>query len=177
MNKFDAIRTAYAKNLPIIMDQPRNGDDRFNVYFHDWNFTPIEDNVWQYLRGNYLPFFPQFPVLNYFIDFACPFKKIGVECDGEKWHNEEKDRKRDRRLKEEGWQIFRISGKECSRFSEEEKPESFDWRHFYLNTAEGIIEALNVQYFGKDCRPGHERFIAETLARHESTRQIILEAA
>jgi len=38
--------------------------------------SPIEFNVWSDIRSNGLMFYPQFPVLNYFIDFADPIRKI-----------------------------------------------------------------------------------------------------
>jgi hypothetical protein len=39
-------------------------------------FTPIEQNIWNELRANGLPFYFQYPVLNYFLDFADPIRKI-----------------------------------------------------------------------------------------------------
>lgn len=48
----------------------------------------------------------------YRIDFAIPEIKLGIECDGEKWHleNNRKDRFRDKFLNEIGWTILRFRG-------------------------------------------------------------------
>jgi very-short-patch-repair endonuclease len=60
--------------------------------------------------------FEQFyPVRSGFIlDFAFPVQKLGIECDGEKWHppNNKKDRFRDWMLKCGGWVILRFREKE-----------------------------------------------------------------
>ena len=50
----------------------------------------------------------------YSIDFAIPDKKIGIECDGERWHKKgnNHDRKRDAFLKKQGWKMLRFMGKE-----------------------------------------------------------------
>jgi very-short-patch-repair endonuclease len=54
-----------------------------------------------------------FQVLNYWIDFAIPELKIGIECDGEYWHKDKaKDKKRDNELSDAGWTMLRFPGKE-----------------------------------------------------------------
>lgn len=63
------------------------------------------------MRG--LPLYPQFPLFNYFIDFANPYLRIGVELDG-KQHDQNVDQERDDRLAEYGWSIFRIAGLEAN---------------------------------------------------------------
>jgi len=72
--------------------------------------TPIETELWHYIRCHGLPFLPEYPVLNYFIDFADPYLKIGIEADGKQWHDKEKDSMRDNELKKIGWKIYRIEG-------------------------------------------------------------------
>jgi len=47
---------------------------------------------------------------SYWIDWAIPGIKIGFECDGEQWHDAEKDEIRDRRLNKLGWKIYRFTG-------------------------------------------------------------------
>src|SRR3990167_9683263 len=88
---------------------------KFDVYGGDWtswlNFTPIEENVWHDIRYLGLPFVPQFPFGPYFIDFADPVKRIGIEVDGKEWHKDEvKDRERQNYLEKNGWEIIRIQG-------------------------------------------------------------------
>lgn len=75
------------------------------------SFTPIESNVWGYIRSAGLPFLPQFPAEQYFLDFADPVKMIGIEVDGKAYHqDQEKDEKRQKALESKGWKIFRITG-------------------------------------------------------------------
>jgi very-short-patch-repair endonuclease len=59
----------------------------------------------------FIQFFPL--RLGFELDFALINEKIGIECDGEKWHrNKKRDNFRDYMLKRAGWQIFRFSGTE-----------------------------------------------------------------
>ncbi len=62
--------------------------------------------------------FEQFyPVRSGFIlDFAFPHEKLGIECDGEKWHpvGNKRDRFRDWILRRGGWSILRFRGKEIN---------------------------------------------------------------
>jgi very-short-patch-repair endonuclease len=56
--------------------------------------------------------FEQFyPVRSGFVlDFAFPKQKLGIECDGERWHlkGNKKDRFRDWVLKRGGWKVLRF---------------------------------------------------------------------
>lgn len=93
--------------------------------------TPIEIELWEMLRANGLPFVMEYPVLNYFIDFADPYMKVGIEADGKEWHNKEKDKIRDAELKKIGWKIFRIEGCKLMRnipdgYSDEEIGSEWD---------------------------------------------------
>jgi len=103
------IREAYEWMLPEIEKAGRRGRG-ISPYIFDWDFTPIERYAWQDIRPLALPLYPQFPVDRYFIDFADPVKKIGVELDGKAFHDEKVDRIRDARLWDLGWRIFRIPG-------------------------------------------------------------------
>lgn len=70
----------------------------------------------------------QVPALSYYLDFACPEKKINIEVDGEYWHGSAfmsvtasqlrqklHDTQRDEELKKEGWTIFRIPASSLDR--------------------------------------------------------------
>jgi very-short-patch-repair endonuclease len=48
----------------------------------------------------------------YRLDFAFLNIKLGIECDGEHWHqpNNHHDRKRDAFFKSKGWNILRFTG-------------------------------------------------------------------
>jgi very-short-patch-repair endonuclease len=172
--KFKAIRKEYAARMPEWMEvYEATGDMRQDVYFMDWEFTPIELEVWGDIRCLGLPFFPQLPALNYFLDFGNPFLKIGIECDGKAWHDKEKDRIRDDRLETAGWTIFRIEGHECRRFivpddEFQEEPDYEAWRKHYMTTSEGVLRAIKQHYF--DDAVTHFPYLVDlTLFNHRST--------
>jgi len=120
-------------------------------------FSPIEMAAWQALRCyGRAPFYPQYPVNKYFLDFGNPVIKVGIECDGKEFHKDkEKDLKRDAYLHELGWSIYRISGSDCFEIvNETEYTEDYNEdfvysarsKH-YLNTIEGLVESLGIMYF------------------------------
>lgn len=83
--------------------------------FFDWYsiFSEAEKLVWNDLRGISADFYPQWPAGNYYIDFADPIRKIGIEVDGKEYHQDFlKDIERQKKLEEMGWKIIRISGVE-----------------------------------------------------------------
>lgn len=90
--------------------------DPYDFGLHDY-WTPIGWKLWQDIRGlGRLHMVPQFPVGPYFLDFANPKRKIGLEADGKQYHDAERDRQRDQRLWDEfGWKVYRVSGAECHR--------------------------------------------------------------
>lgn len=132
-------------------------------YPMDWSLiqTPIEQSAWQSIRGiGRVVLYPQYPALNYHLDFGNPGFKIGLEIDGKNFHtNKERDLKRDTELKKHGWTIYRVSGAEMMRTDikdwqyisdygvecEDEKVECL--RDWILHTGEGVITAIRVQYF------------------------------
>jgi len=91
-------------------------------YFDFFDYlSPIETQMWNELRSQWLPFYMQYPILNYFVDFADPVKKICIEVDWEEWHTDkENDNKRDDEIISEWWSVLRIPWK----FT---KYEIFDW--------------------------------------------------
>nr|WP_255458963.1 MULTISPECIES: DUF559 domain-containing protein [unclassified Herbaspirillum] len=139
----------------------------------NWQFTPIENSVWSDIRIAGIPFFPQVPALNYFLDFACPFLKIGIECDGKAWHDSQLDAHRDKRLAEDGWMIFRIEGHECRRvieaFPEYEESEFEDIYNYFMTTSEGIVSAIRQKYFEDRATEKYSDLIEQTLFNHRST--------
>lgn len=167
--RFARIREYYRAELPKMMaEYERTGRVHFDPYRLDFtsDMTPIEAAVWSDIRCAGLPFLPQIPALNYFLDFADPFKKIAIECDGKQWHDAEKDAKRDARLADAGWLVYRIPGSECMRMrrrpidllSEHEqngyptdeairmvRPHAAEW---FARTSEGIVEAIGIAHYG-----------------------------
>ena len=109
--------------------------------------TPIELHFFIMTRSLgrcYL--FPQYPVGKYYADFANPYHKIIVECDGKQWHDAEKDRLRDIEINELGWTVFRLSGSAIMK-NEEEYLEEF---YKYVNercVSEGIEHEKGLFWF------------------------------
>lgn len=160
-DRFREIRQAYADVMPKLL-----AHGRIDPYFYPWEMTTIEGYAWEDIRGQGLPLYPQFPVLDYFIDFGDPRLKIGVELDGEAFHDRERDLNRDQRLWREGWRIFRIPGRETL-------PTPYDIRETILRAqelgaleeeiaslyhdwgdrwSEGFSWALSIFYYGKGGR-------------------------
>lgn len=50
----------------------------------------------------------EYPFLDYCIDIAVPNKNLCFEYDGSYWHDQERDKERDRVLEREGWKTFRF---------------------------------------------------------------------
>jgi very-short-patch-repair endonuclease len=135
-----------------------NGRERQDPYkFGPWfeNLTTIERNVWNDIRYLGLPFYPQFPVNRYYIDFANPFKKIAIEVDG-KIHQEAevaaKDERRDEYLKSKGWAIYRIPGWKTYKGRHNYLVDQVDnygevVPQYYTNTAQAILEEIKERYF------------------------------
>lgn len=107
MTYFDELKTIKQNYTDLFQERI----DPYAIY--DWwkIFTPIEKLVWQDIRFVGIPMYPQYPVDNYFIDFADPIKKIGIEVDGKEFHQDvEKDELRQKQLENRGWKIYRIKG-------------------------------------------------------------------
>lgn len=151
MTKQQTIRRLYKQFLPMLeRDYPR-----MDVYICDWvaMMTPIEENVWSDIRVLGLPFLPQFPVAGYFIDFADPIKKIGIEVDGHTMGRDyARDSKRQEALERLGWKIIRIPG----RFTFTDKENYYDYDEddrmivkpeFYYSCSEGILTLLKRQRY------------------------------
>jgi hypothetical protein len=114
---FDYLRRLYAVMTPhLLMDR------WVDPYFVDWPsiFTPIESQMWTLIRSQPVPFYPQYPVGGYFIDFANPRLKVGIECDSRGWHERraDLDEMRARDLYQLGWLVFGFSGRACMRLPE-----------------------------------------------------------
>lgn len=117
-NNWSAIRAFYADINHLILSSPK---DDWSAGPYAWeehprmiNFTPIEEWLWSDIRQCGAVLWPQYPVLNFFVDFANPVAKVAIECDGAAYHQDkEKDAARDKRLTDAGWTVYRISGKHC----------------------------------------------------------------
>lgn len=114
--------------------------------------TPIESAVWEAIRNRALPFWPQFPVGRFFLDFGCPMARVGVECDGAEFHDPVKDAARDAELALLGWTIYRIPGWRCVREVDAppggETPSEFDAYRLRRDreTLHGILDELTARH-------------------------------
>jgi len=87
--------------------------------------SPIEAEFWQEYWRNQPPVLkglvPQYSFNDgqYFIDFALPSFRIGIELDGHATHSSPqaiaRDRKRQRDLESAGWRIIRFGGSEVTK--------------------------------------------------------------
>ena len=91
-------------------------------------YTSLERKLYQIIlqMGIPLAFYAQYeagPNKNYTLDGAYPAIKLGVEADGEIWHNNPKkiegDKTRDANLARQGWTILRFTDKEIEKQSKD----------------------------------------------------------
>lgn len=122
--KWAAIRAIYAEMDELIRKQWPWSVNPYGAT--DWrDMTPIEEDAWNAIRRMGIPFYPQYPVGRYFVDFADPVRRIAVECDGKQWHDAVKDAARDAELRDLGWTVHRFTGRQC--FLPESDPNSVDY--------------------------------------------------
>ena len=124
------IRRHYAAYQHAILSAPANV---WAIDPYAWDheagifLTPIEVGLWHDIRSEGAVMYPQYPVGPYFVDFASPVAKVAIECDGAAWHvgNEERDGIRQARIEALGWEVHRITGRECLKdFEEQIDPET-----------------------------------------------------
>lgn len=75
--------------------------------------TDIERIVFNLLVQNKIEFVFQYPIrckYGYIADFFIPKVNLIIEADGERWHNSQKDNKRDAVLRKKGFSILRLKG-------------------------------------------------------------------
>jgi very-short-patch-repair endonuclease len=144
------VRQAYIQNW--------NGRRRQDPYkFGDWfrYLTPIEHNVWNDIRYLGLPFYPQFPVGKYYIDFADPFEKIALEIDGKIHQDPEvalRDADKTKFLNSKGWRVVRIPGWKTFRGRKDYLNDDCDHYgevvdQYYTNTAQAILEEIKNRFY------------------------------
>lgn len=131
---------------------------------YDWPsvMSPVERIVWGDIRSLGLPFYPQFPVSKYFLDFAEPVEKINIEVDGKNYHKlgNKKDADRDAELKALGWQVIRIQGWQSMKGHEHYEEECAQkhgkfggemceehQREYTEDSSEGILRKLKYTYY------------------------------
>lgn len=129
-NDWAGIRKHYAMFGPKILAHRKN---EWAVDAYSWDagkkiiyMTPIEWNFWADARNANAIVYPQWPAQGYFIDFANPVARVGIECDGAAFHKDAaRDALRQSHLEKAGWTIYRISGRDCNiDYNEETGEES-----------------------------------------------------
>ena len=159
--RMEAIRKMYAEVIPYLKMEGfvahRSKYPIAKDFFINDLYTPIEKVAFEvFYYDKRLPVFPQYPVLNYMVDFAIPKLKIAIELDGVQYHDIAKDTIRDEKLKKEGWKTFRVMGCECYTIFtmddlldyEQELPQHA-LIDFFINTVEGFATAIKMFYFNR----------------------------
>lgn len=125
--RFGLIRAHYKKYAEVIASVR----DEWAVDAYAWDvrgtgisLTPIERGLWHDIRAVPAILYPQYPVGRFFVDFGNPAAKVAIECDGHQWHiDAEKDAKRQKEIESMGWSVYRISGSDCLKDTEEVEDE------------------------------------------------------
>jgi crossover junction endodeoxyribonuclease RuvC len=81
------------------------------------NSTDAERILWAQLRAKRFDghkFRRQEPILGYIADFACPERRLVIELDGGQHNGSESDVRRDRLLRQAGFQILRFWNNEVA---------------------------------------------------------------
>ncbi len=81
------------------------------------NMTDAELRLWQRLRDRQIAgcrFRRQHPFLDFVLDFVCLERRLIVEIDGGHHLENERDKARDRRLQEAGFQVLRFWNNQVS---------------------------------------------------------------
>lgn len=156
------IRAHYDRLTPMIMEQSQRLVYKWVNPYSEYTdfvslFTPIERDMWNQIRAfGFAPMYPQYPAGRFFLDFANPFIKIAIECDGKEFHQDvEKDYERDQWLLRNGWTVYRIEGKHCVKqlddypYIDQANPDYDEiQREFFEETAEGLVRAIGIIHFG-----------------------------
>jgi hypothetical protein len=118
------IREVYEIINPSIMKRAAIGD-RNHWYVLEWlfPFAPNARRMWGIIREIPMGLYPQYPVMQYFLDFADPYRRIAVFIEEKtRWESDEIDYQ-DRLLITHGWKIFRIPIKVADTYESDLLPE------------------------------------------------------
>ncbi len=116
MNKQQRIRAFWKEHAPEILATPADRWLNSELWADEpaIEMTPIERAFWHDAHYTGLVLYPQWPIGPYFADFANPVAKVVIECDGRQWHaDKQKDAERDAFMRNEGWTVYRFTGKQC----------------------------------------------------------------
>jgi very-short-patch-repair endonuclease len=148
MSRQQDIRSLYRNMLPSIIENYPHVDTNFI----DWTemMSIAEKLMWVEIKSMGLPMYPQFPVLGYFIDFADPVKKVGIEVDGREFHTDwEADEKRQKEMEALGWTFYRITGSEVQPFHRHEKSAFINDDYVELDPARKFLLKIRDNHYPK----------------------------
>jgi very-short-patch-repair endonuclease len=138
------LQAAYRHYLPSILETAKSGH-LLDPNIITWEFSPIEDATWHQIKTLGLPFYPQFPILEYFADFADPFRKIAIEVNRRELHSTRSHNIRKKLMRQAGWEVYRIPTCAAMRYLED---------IFSADMASEIEEAINSeQPFSESNKP------------------------
>lgn len=171
--RWGVIREFYMRNMADIDKAGPYGwgIDAYEIPIYE-SFSPIEELAWAEIRSSGIVMYPQYPVFNWFIDFANPSLRIGLELDGAAYHTPEKDAAKDEFLHAQGWKIFRITGSQMNRYMPmpEESREDFDWADWFESTGDGVISALDRVYFRPNQKGELKKLALRALSKHTTAK-------
>lgn len=130
------LQAAYKHYLPLILEAAKAGRS-IDPNIVAWEFSTTERDTWGEIRALGLPFYPRFPVLDYFADFADPFRKIVIEVNRSKPQNKTRDNLCEKLMREAGWEVYRLTGRTTMRLLGDA---------FTADEAVEIEEAINSKY-------------------------------
>lgn len=155
------LKQFYTSKTPEIIRKAKRNSRVWGIdpYAFDWQFNQNEQALWGAIRRASLVIYPEFPVLDRFVDFGNPFLRIALEADSQRYHNRQKDIVRDSKLLDAGWKVFRTSYQESiapfvplgdiaemirSGRDQEASQAMHDW---LLETSDGVVDAIDFLYF------------------------------
>lgn len=142
----EQIREAYKQYEPDLLSGVRRSPYDLGI---DWQFSPIEDNVWAAIRYLGLPLYPQYPVGRFFVDFGDPKRKIAIEVDSIRWHKDKvKDAMRDKEIQKLGWRVYRIPSYMTYKTREDytDSEGKVDEENYRDDSAEGYLLDIYEKY-------------------------------
>lgn len=162
-----ALSKHWKSNEKYILDIFKNNPKScYSPYIFDYStiFTPIEMMAWSAIKCvGCIPFYPQYPVCGYIVDFGNPFFKIAIELDGKDYHlDKSKDHKRDDKIIKSGWEVFRITGSSMYNHPSKSLNEIEDMLFYgeineyeyeelvsdFFNTGWGFFQSIKMAYNG-----------------------------
>jgi very-short-patch-repair endonuclease len=118
------IRREYARTYPCQIEQKhRLYKPGFMGYFY--NMPHHAEAAWSCMKAEGITMLPLFPVFQYFLDFADPYRKIAVlvEEDATPWEQSAID-EQDELLSVAGWTVYRIPKQVAVTYETSILPES-----------------------------------------------------